>query len=105
MDKQLELTIEHYRLYVMNNLPHSWKRVGLLHNVLEQIISAITDYCYEYKLFDRELHAHLYENELICAAKWADEPQGIDWWMDLSSEATMLEQSGCIETFDEDGED
>ena len=45
---------------------------------------------------------HLKENTLINAADFEEEPQGIDWWIDLSLEANMLESHGCIPTFAED---
>ena len=101
MDKQKLLTLDHYILYVMTHFPESWKRVCITHNVLKQAINAIAGYCYKYKLFDRELYCHMHENELICAAEWDNEPQGVDWWMDLSTEANMLENHGCISTFKE----
>lgn len=99
MDEKKELTIDQYRTYVLNNMPMSWHRVSITHNVQEQVIQAITNYCYEYKLLGRELYCHLHENELICAANWGREPQGTDWWMSLSTEANMLENQGCISTF------
>lgn len=100
----LTLTIEHYRLYVMENMPESWRRAALNHNVLEQLIEAVARYCLEHRLKGSELYYHLHENELICAASFDSEPQGIDWWMDISSEASMLENHGCINTYAEDEE-
>ena len=83
-----------YAAYVSENLPESWKRVGENHGVLNQLISAVARYCYEHLLTGREL---------INAADFEEEPQGIDWWIDLSLEADMLESHGCIPTFAEDG--
>lgn len=83
-----------YVAYVSENLPESWKRVGENHGVLNQLISAVARYCYEHLLTGREL---------INAADFEEEPQGIDWWIDLSLEADMLESHGCIPTFAEDG--
>lgn len=79
------------------------KRVGENHGVLNQPISAVARYCYEHLLTGRELIMHLKENTLINAADFEEEPQGIDWWIDLSLEADMLESHGCIPTFAEDG--
>lgn len=95
----LTLTIDFYQLYVMENMPESWKRAARNHNVLEQLIQAVAGYCLKHHLKGTELYYHLHENELICAADFDSEPQGIDWWMDLSSEASMLENHGCINTY------
>ena len=92
-----------YAAYLSENLPDSWKRVGVNHGVLNQLISAVARYCYEHLLTGRELVMHLKENTLIDAADFEEEPQGIDWWIDLSLEANMLESHGCIPTFAEDG--
>lgn len=96
------LTFEQYYEYVEKNMPESWKRVAINHNVLSQFIEIIADYCLEHHLEGTKLYYHLHENELICSASFESEPQGIDWWMDLSSEASMLESQGCINTFAED---
>lgn len=95
----LTLTIDFYQLYVMENMPESWKRAARNHNVLEQLIQAVAGYCLKHHLKGTELYYHLHENELICAADFDSEPQGIDWWMNLSSEASMLENHGCINTY------
>lgn len=91
-----------YVAYVSENLPESRKRVGENHEVLNQLISAVVKHCYEHLLTGRELIMHLKENTLINAADFEEEPQGIDWWIDLSLEANMLESHGCIPTFAED---
>lgn len=100
-----DLTLEHYKLYVMEHLPKSWTRAAINHNVLAQLIEAIAKYCYEHRLKGSELYYHMHENELICSASFDSEPQGIDWWMSISSEASMLENQGCINTFAEDETD
>ena len=98
----LTLTIDFYQLYVMENMPESWKRAARNHNVLEQLIQAVAGYCLKHHLKGTELYYHLHENELICAADFDSEPQGIDWWRDLSSEASMLKNHGSINTYADD---
>lgn len=98
-DGESTVSLDYYQEYVKENLPESWLRVAMNYNILEQLINAVTRYCFEYQLKDTELYYHLHENELICAASFDREPQGIDWWMNISSEASMLENHGCINTF------
>lgn len=98
------ITLETYQEYISENLPESWLRAAMNHNVLKQLIIAVARYCYEHQLKGSELYYHIHENEMICAASFDREPQGIDWWMDVSSEASMLENHGCIKTFADDEE-
>lgn len=80
---------EDYIRYVQDNLPYTWNAVLTRYGVKESAIRDIAEFCYKYKLNEKQLRDHLYSNDLICAAKWP-EPE-LDFWCKLNDEVNQIE--------------